>query len=317
MRKRNALVVTLLALAMLVVLLFPAGAASNKDKVFQELTRQGLNTAAACGVMANIDKESTFKPTATSRGGSYGLCQWTGSRKTDLFNFCSKNGLDASTVEGQIDFLLYELQTGYKSVWNTLKSTPNTADGAYNAAYRFCYDFERPASKASRSSERASLAKSTYWPAYKGFVTLNGIVKGTDGKWALYENGEVKTGYTGIAENANGWWRIENGYVNFGANGVYKNEYGWWRVEGGKVTFEADGIYKNEYGWWKTTDSKVTFNETGVFENPYGVWYVENSKVDFSKNGQVTYNGVLYNVENGKATVATAAPTAPAAAPAS
>lgn len=291
---------TLLALAMLVVLLFPAGAASNKDKVYEELRKQGLNTAAACGVMANIDKESTFKPTATSRGGSYGLCQWTGSRKTDLFNYCSRNGLDSSSIEGQIAFLMYELQTGYRNVYATLLSASNNADGAYNAAYRFCYDFERPANKSGRSSERANLARNTYWPAYKSFVILNGIVKGPDGKWALYDDGNVRTDYTGIAENSLGWWRIENGYVNFNAYGVYKNEYGWWRVEGGKVTFEADGIYKNEYGWWKTTDSKVTFKETGIFSNKYGKWYVKDSKVDFKKNGKVKYNGKTYTVKDGK-----------------
>ena len=105
MRKRNALVVALLALALLIVLLFPAGAASSKDQVFEELQRQGLNTAAACGVMANIDKESTFNPSVSSRDGSYGLCQWTGSRKSNLFSYCDQNGLDSSSVEGQIAFL--------------------------------------------------------------------------------------------------------------------------------------------------------------------------------------------------------------------
>ena len=116
MRKRNALVVALLALALLIVLLFPAGAASSKDQVFEELQRQGLNTAAACGVMANIDKESTFNPSVSSRDGSYGLCQWTGNRKSNLFSYCDQNGLDSSSVEGQIAFLMYELQTGYKGV---------------------------------------------------------------------------------------------------------------------------------------------------------------------------------------------------------
>ena len=43
----------------------------------------------------------------------------------------------------------------------------NSADGAYNAGYRFCYDFERPANKGSRSSQRGSVAKNSYWPSYK------------------------------------------------------------------------------------------------------------------------------------------------------
>ncbi|MBP5272152.1 MAG: hypothetical protein ILO43_04205 [Clostridia bacterium] len=291
MRKRNALVVALLAHSLLYVLLFPAGAASNKDKVFQELTGRGLNAAATCGVMANIDKESTFKPTATSRGGSYGLCQWTGSRKTDLFNYCKKNGLDSSTVEGQIAFLLYELQTSYKSVWNTLKSAPNTADGAYNAAYRFCYDFERPASKASRSSERANLARSTYWPAYKNVTILSGLVKGPDGKWAVYKNGTVDTSVTSIVKNQYGWWRVVNGYADFKANSIYKNQNGWYKCTGGKVTFDETGVYQNENGWW----------------------YCKNSKVDFNYNGPVEYNGIRYEVVNGRAGAVPGIPKAAAA----
>ena len=301
MRKRNIVVVSLLALALLVVLLFPAGAASNKDRVFQSLTGHGLNAAAACGVMANMEAESTFNPKATSRGGSYGLCQWTGSRKTNLINYCKKNGLDSSSVDGQVQFLLYELKTDYKSVYNKLKSVPNSADGAYTAGYRFCYDFERPANKSSRSQQRGNLAKNSYWPSYKNVAVLNGVVKGPDGKWAMYQNGTVDTSYTGIAKNDKGWWRIENGYVNFEANGVYKNENGWWRVENGHVDFTANSIYKNENGWWKTTNGRVTFSETGVFENENGLWYCENSKVDFTKTGTVSYDGELYVAVGGKA----------------
>ena len=155
-------------------------------------------------------------------------------------------------------------------------------------------------------------------------TVLNGIVKGPDGKWAMYKDGKVDTSYTGIAKNEYGWWRVENGYVNFNANSIYKNEYGWWKCTDGKVTFDENGIYKNEYGWWKTTDSKVTFKEnsiykneygwwkttdskvtfkeTGIFSNQYGKWYVKNSKVDFKKNGKVKFNGKTYTVKNGKAT---------------
>ena len=301
MRKRNALVVALLALALLIVLLFPAGAASSKDQVFEELQRQGLNTAAACGVMANIDKESTFNPSVSSRDGSYGLCQWTGSRKSNLFSYCDQNGLDSSSVEGQIAFLMYELQTGYKGVYNTLLTTSNTADGAYNAAYRFCYDFERPANKAGRSTERANLAKNSYWPAYRNAVALNGLVQGSDGRWAVYEDGSVDTSVTGVVQNQHGWWRVENGYVNFGANGIYHNANGWWKTTNGKVLFNENGVYQNEHGWWKTTNSKVTFKETGVFQNENGWWYCVNSKVDFSYNGTVEYNGVKYKVVDGRA----------------
>ncbi|MBR1699231.1 MAG: transglycosylase SLT domain-containing protein [Bacteroidales bacterium] len=307
MKTRRVAVCTLLALALLVVLLFPAGAASNKDRVFQALTGEGLNPAAACGIMANIEKESQFDPTATSGGGSYGLCQWTGSRKSNLYNYCNKNGLAASSVEGQVAFLMYELKTGYQSVYNSLKGVSNTAEGAYNAGYRFCYDFERPANKSSRASQRGSLARSTYWPAYsKVAAAMNGFLKGEDGLWAVYKDGKVDTSVTSIVKNQYGWWRVVDGYADFTANSIYKNENGWYKCTDGKVTFQENGIYKNENGWFKCTNSRVTFDETGVFANEKGLWYCINSKVAFDFNGTVLYDGVTYNVVNGFATPAPA-----------
>jgi len=109
-------------------------------------------------------------------------------------------------------------------------------------------------------------------------AVLNGIVKGEDGRWALYKNNKVVTSYTGIAQNDKGWWRIKDGYVDF----------------------EANGIYQNALGWWKTTNGKVTFKETGIFQNENGKWYVRNSKVDFTKFGRVKYDGKYYYVAGGK-----------------
>lgn len=156
--------------------------------------------------------------------------------------------------------------------------------------------------------------------------TKNGVVKGTDNKWAMYYCDDVDTFYTGVARNDYGWWRVENGYVNFSANSVYKNEYGWWkvkdgkvdfnytgiaknnygwwRIEKGKVNFKANGVYKNEYGWWKVENGKVNFKFTGIAKNSYGQWYIKNGKVDFNKNGKVKYNGKTYKVTNGKAKLA-------------
>ena len=109
-------------------------------------------------------------------------------------------------------------------------------------------------------------------------AVLNGIVKGEDGRWALYRNNKVVTSATGIYQNEKGWWRVKDGYVDF----------------------EANGIYQNALGWWKTTNGKVTFKETGIFQNENGKWYVRNSKVDFTKFGRVKYDGKYYYVAGGK-----------------
>lgn len=47
-----------------------------------------------------------------------------------------------------------------------LKDTPDTPTGAYEAGYRFCYDYERPASRTVSSIKRGNMAKDTCYPRY-------------------------------------------------------------------------------------------------------------------------------------------------------
>ena len=139
---------------------------TNEQKCYLFLTKEaGLNTAAACGILANIRKECNFNPAAGS--SYYGLCQWGGGRLTNLKNYCASNGYSQSSLEGQLKFLMYELNKSYSSVLKYLKSVDNTASGAYDAAYHFCYYYERPANKVSSSESRGALARDTYYPRYK------------------------------------------------------------------------------------------------------------------------------------------------------
>ena len=43
----------------------------------------------------------------------------------------------------------------------------NSADGAYDAGYDFCYNFEAPSNRASKSDTRGSYAKTTLWNRYR------------------------------------------------------------------------------------------------------------------------------------------------------
>ena len=117
--------------------------------------------------MANIKNESSFRPTAyNSNGGSYGICQWTGSRYTRLKNFCSDHGYDYKTLEAQLWFLEYELENHYTKTLKYMRAVENTASGAYDAGYYWCYNFEVPANRSSVSVKRGNLAKDTYWEKY-------------------------------------------------------------------------------------------------------------------------------------------------------
>lgn len=128
----------------------------------------GLNTAAACGVLANIQSESSFNPTAsildTNNKTSYGICQWNGSRFDALRSYCSENGYEYSSLEGQLNYLKYELEHSESSAFAKVKNVENTADGAYTAGYNWARYFERCAS--TYFDWRATLARDTYWAKY-------------------------------------------------------------------------------------------------------------------------------------------------------
>ena len=142
----------------------------NKKKIFNALTQDmDMNSAAACGVLANIECESGFDPEATGdSGSSYGLCQWHDSRKENLIDYCEENGYDYTTVEGQMKFLEYELNSSeYRYIYDyMLSEIDNTADGAYEAGAYWCKQFERPADAENVSAIRGNLARDTYWPEF-------------------------------------------------------------------------------------------------------------------------------------------------------
>ena len=145
-----------------------SGKYSNEQLIFIFAMKVlGYNAAAASGLVANIKYESGFKTTSNGDGGtSYGICQWHAARKTRLINYCSEHNLDHTTLAGQLYYLQYELEKFYPSVHRYMKNVDDSAEGAYDAAYYFCYNFEAPANRASKSTTRGNYAQNTVYPKY-------------------------------------------------------------------------------------------------------------------------------------------------------
>ena len=119
----------------------------------------GLNDAATAGVMANMYEESRFNPkTVGDHGNSHGLCQWNSAGGGYAY--------PGSTVDQQLDFLAKDLNKR-SSIYENLKNTPDTADGAYQAAYMFCTQYERPTNKVSKGKSRGNGAINLYNSFYK------------------------------------------------------------------------------------------------------------------------------------------------------
>ena len=66
----------------------------------------------------------------------------------------------------QLYYLKYELQNFYPKVWNYVYTVENSDQGAYDAGYYWCYNFEIPDKREERSVARGNSAKEKYWPKY-------------------------------------------------------------------------------------------------------------------------------------------------------
>ncbi|MBQ2477933.1 MAG: hypothetical protein II510_00475 [Erysipelotrichales bacterium] len=135
--------------------------ASNKIYIYNLLTKElGMTRAAACGVLANICQESSFRPEAYDDawdGTPYvGLCQWGGGRLNGLYSFCERNGYDAGSLEGQTRYIIYELRGTYRFVLDRMMACPNTARGAFDAAEIFRSQYEVSAFTATISQTAAA-----------------------------------------------------------------------------------------------------------------------------------------------------------------
>ena len=134
---------------------------SIQNTVFDYFVNEmGLSKAAALGIMANIEAESEFNIDAGSRGGAYGLCQWCGSRRSSLLAYEY-----SPSLETQLRYVRYELETGYTHVLKVLQEVEDTKDGAARAAHYFCKYYEIPSNAEARANYRAGIAR-RMWDEY-------------------------------------------------------------------------------------------------------------------------------------------------------
>jgi hypothetical protein len=91
----------------------------------------------------------------------YGLAQWTYySRKQNMLTFHTKKGKSIGDLNTQLEFLVHELTTSYKSsVWEVLKS----AKSILEASNAVLLKFERPADQSTAvQNKRASFGQEYY-----------------------------------------------------------------------------------------------------------------------------------------------------------
>ena len=151
------------------------GEDSNDIYIWNKLTTEyGFSNQAAAAIMGSMQQESSFNPTASQLGGGieasiaqgegtngYGLCQWTGSRTQELVNFCNANGMDPSSIDGQIAFMVDEM--GKRGSLDAFASA-----GDLSAALSVMKDYEGYGEAGSRDEYAAEIF------ANQGHSTANG-----------------------------------------------------------------------------------------------------------------------------------------------
>ena len=126
----------------------------TSSQIVNFFMNKGLTKNQAKGIYGNIMQESGGKHNIVSRDGhnSYGLAQWTGTRKARLF---SKYGTNP-TVNQQLEYLWDELNSTEKGALNALRNTTTVED----ATKVFMQKFERPANWAANFKNRLKHANS-------------------------------------------------------------------------------------------------------------------------------------------------------------
>ena len=127
----------------------PSGGNVDRQEVYTYLTKsKGLSKNKALGLMANIDRESTFRsnPAGGDGGNSFGMLQWNNTYgRSDLMK---QNVPDfATNWKGQLDHALSQNQLPeYNQFISKFKNTTYSSPQAASEA--FLRNWERPADVA-------------------------------------------------------------------------------------------------------------------------------------------------------------------------
>lgn len=172
---------------------------STEEQIWNFLRAHGFTAEAAAGTMGNMFAESGMIVDVEeySGGGGYGLCQWTGPRRTDLMNWCKNNGYSYNSLDGQLNFLMYELKARNQLHLRDIASVEE-------ATRRWLTDFE--VAGIVRWDVRINAANDYYnrWKNYKKIPTAgqgdgDGIATGRMGWPFANGGGTFMRGFAGTA----------------------------------------------------------------------------------------------------------------------
>lgn len=213
--------------------IFSSGA-SNADIIWSFLRMNGFSAAATAGAMGNFEAESGLIPDKYEYGNSgyggskgYGIAQWTNTgpgqeRRDWLMNWCSSNGYDYRTLEGQLNYLLYEYDKQYYQ--NLLGASYKASTSVWQATDDWLTYFEGcTLHQAEAQWPRRINSANTFYNKYKDYVQVPSTVVSTGGSGGSVAGDGIATGSFGWPF-ANGAGRITQDLgTYYGGTGGYKH----------------------------------------------------------------------------------------------
>ena len=128
----------------------------GQQVVCQALLASGFSQSATAAIMVNINAESGFRTNAVEYGSGYtidnieyasgneaagfGLFQWSYGRRINIINYLNSNGYSLTSLQGQLEYFVQELNTSYV----TVKKYVTGNYSVYDIANVFCQKFEVP-----------------------------------------------------------------------------------------------------------------------------------------------------------------------------
>lgn len=226
---------------------------NNEEKIYNYLISKIENIYGVCGLMGNLYAESGLKPTNLQNNGNkilgmtdeeytmavdtgtytnfvrdgfgYSIAQHTyWNRKQNLLNYAKTYGTSIGDLEMQLNFLIWELQNGYKSVWNKLLSSTSVRQ----ASDVVLTEFEKPADQGESVKVKRALFGQQYYDKFnkqqkhilqgsKYYRVQCGAFKSKNGAIELQKKLKLY-GFNSIVAENNGLYKVQ-----LGAYGVKQN----------------------------------------------------------------------------------------------
>jgi hypothetical protein len=161
----------------------------NAQYILDYLTAKGWSKNAVCGMLGNMQTESTINPAIWeglnegNTSGGFGLVQWTPATK--YLDWCTANNLNYPEMDSNLLRIIYEvengLQWGYDSEGNpppySFSDFTKSTEDPYTLGMNFLWYYERPLVK----DQPARGEQAVYW-----YENLVGRVKRKKSKVFLF-----------------------------------------------------------------------------------------------------------------------------------